>query len=69
MMHAYSGHPQQLSVCYPNLVLNTNYSLMLAVYTMAGNASENIAFGKTYFYVEVLKFCSHLRHAATKVLQ
>lgn len=60
MMHAYSGRPQQLHAM--QLGPNINYSLMLAVYTVAGNASESIVFGKLFlpFKIVTESFCFHI---------
>ncbi len=47
MMQAYSAHPATLSVFYlMDLTPNANYTLILTVSTIAGNASASIIFGE-----------------------
>ena len=48
MKRTYMGQPQELSVFFPmHLIPNANYTLMLAVSTVAGNASKNVVFGES----------------------
>lgn len=54
MRLAYTGQPRRLSVFFPmHLKPNANYTLMLAVYTPAGNATTSVVFGELNLVLRV----------------
>lgn len=72
MRHTYTGHPQQISVFFPmHLKPNANYTLMLEVNTLAGNATASVVFGELNLVLRIyilISIISH-RHPAAKDLQ